>query len=80
MHKLVHGTGSIETKSFFLRILIALNSFFPTIDTGLSQGFGLMIAQDIGMIKDRGDVKAGQTLLLCAFGGGVTWGSAILRW
>jgi 3-oxoacyl-[acyl-carrier-protein] synthase-3 len=28
----------------------------------------------------RGCFKAGQNLLLEAFGGGFTWGSALLRW
>jgi 3-oxoacyl-[acyl-carrier-protein] synthase-3 len=27
-----------------------------------------------------GRVKAGDLILLCAFGGGLTWGSALIRW
>jgi 3-oxoacyl-[acyl-carrier-protein] synthase-3 len=27
-----------------------------------------------------GRVEAGDLVLLCAFGGGLTWGSAVIRW
>lgn len=29
---------------------------------------------------ERGELTAGQRVLLCAFGGGLTWGSTVLRW
>lgn len=29
---------------------------------------------------DQGNIKKGDTLVLCGFGGGLTWGSAVLKW
>jgi 3-oxoacyl-[acyl-carrier-protein] synthase-3 len=31
-------------------------------------------------VQREGKVKAGDLMLLCSFGTGVTWGSAVIRW
>jgi 3-oxoacyl-[acyl-carrier-protein] synthase-3 len=31
-------------------------------------------------MDERGDIKKGDLVVLSAFGGGVTWGSALIRW
>jgi 3-oxoacyl-[acyl-carrier-protein] synthase-3 len=46
--------------------------------------YGNTSAASIGLALDEavrvGKVKKGNKLLLTAFGGGMTWGSSILRW
>ncbi len=48
------------------------------------QKYGNTSAASIPLALDEavqaGRVKAGDLLLLCAFGGGLTWGSALIRW
>ncbi len=48
------------------------------------QRYGNTSAASIPLALDEavqaGRVKAGDLLLLCAFGGGLTWGSAVIRW
>lgn len=48
------------------------------------QRFGNTSAASIPLALDEavrgGRVKAGDLVLLCAFGGGLTWGSALIRW
>jgi 3-oxoacyl-[acyl-carrier-protein] synthase-3 len=48
------------------------------------QKFGNTSAASIPLALDEavraGRVKAGDLILLCAFGGGLTWGSAVIRW
>jgi 3-oxoacyl-[acyl-carrier-protein] synthase-3 len=48
------------------------------------QKYGNTSAASIPLALDEavqaGRVKAGDLLLLCAFGGGLTWGSAVIRW
>ena len=48
------------------------------------QRFGNTSAASIPLALDEavqdGRVKAGNLILLCAFGGGLTWGSALIRW
>jgi 3-oxoacyl-[acyl-carrier-protein] synthase-3 len=48
------------------------------------QRFGNTSAASIPLALDQavreGRVKAGDLVLLCAFGGGLTWGSALIRW
>ena len=48
------------------------------------QRFGNTSAASIPLALDEavrgGRVKAGELVLLCAFGGGLTWGSALIRW
>jgi 3-oxoacyl-[acyl-carrier-protein] synthase-3 len=48
------------------------------------QRFGNTSAASIPLALDQavraGRVKAGDLILLCAFGGGLTWGSALIRW
>ena len=48
------------------------------------QRFGNTSAASIPLALDEavrgGRVKAGDLILLCAFGGGLTWGSALIRW
>jgi 3-oxoacyl-[acyl-carrier-protein] synthase-3 len=48
------------------------------------QQFGNTSAASIPLALDQavraGRVKAGDLILLCAFGGGLTWGSALIRW
>lgn len=48
------------------------------------QEYGNTSAASIPIALDwavqAGRVKAGDLLLLCAFGGGLTWGSALIRW
>ena len=48
------------------------------------QKFGNTSAASIPLALDQavreGRVKAGDLVLLCAFGGGLTWGSALIRW
>jgi 3-oxoacyl-[acyl-carrier-protein] synthase-3 len=48
------------------------------------QKYGNTSAASIPLALDEavqaGRIKAGDLLLLCAFGGGLTWGSALIRW
>jgi len=48
------------------------------------QKFGNTSAASIPLALDEavrgGRVKEGDLLLLCAFGGGLTWGSSLIRW
>ncbi len=48
------------------------------------QRFGNTSAASIPLALDEavrgGRLKAGDLVLLCAFGGGLTWGSALIRW
>jgi 3-oxoacyl-[acyl-carrier-protein] synthase III len=48
------------------------------------QKYGNTSAASIPLALDEavqaGRVKSGDLLLLCAFGGGLTWGSAVIRW
>ena len=61
------------------RVGVPMSRFYVNLDRyGNTSSASIPIALDEAV--RRGDVKAGQTLLLCAFGGGVTWGSAVLRW
>ena len=45
---------------------------------GNTSAASIPLALDEAVLAER--VKAGDLLLLCAFGGGLTWGSAVIRW
>jgi 3-oxoacyl-[acyl-carrier-protein] synthase-3 len=61
------------------RLELPMSRVIVTIDThGNTSAASVPLALDVG-IRD-GRVKRGQLLLLEAFGGGFTWGSALIRY
>ena len=46
--------------------------------TGGSRGIGYAIALDEAVKTGR--LKAGMTVMFCAFGAGFTWASMVVRW
>lgn len=58
---------------------IPMERFFLNIEKyGNTSSASIPIALDEAV--RGGHVKAGQTLLFCALGGGIAWGSALVRW
>ncbi len=61
------------------RVEIPMERFFLNIDRyGNTSSASLPIALDEAV--EGGKVKAGQTVLMTALGGGLAWGSAVVRW
>jgi len=61
------------------RVGIPLDRFYLNLERyGNTSSASIPIALDEGVRK--GDIKPGQTLLMCALGGGVAWGSAAMRY
>ncbi len=61
------------------RIGASMSKFFVNIQKyGNTSSASVPIALDEAV--EEGKLEEGQNLLLCALGGGVTWGSALLRW
>lgn len=61
------------------RVKIPLDRFILNIERyGNTSSASIPIALDEG-VRD-GRVKAGQTILMIALGGGISWGSALLKW
>lgn len=61
------------------RIGLPLDRFYLNIQKyGNTSSASVPIALDEA-VRD-GSIKKGQTLLMCALGGGITWGSALVRW
>jgi 3-oxoacyl-[acyl-carrier-protein] synthase-3 len=61
------------------RIGIPMERFFINIDqTANTSSASVPIALDQAV--RAGKVRAGQSLLFCALGGGIAWGSAMVRW
>ncbi len=61
------------------RLGVPMSRFYVNLDRyGNTSAASIPIALDEAV--RRGEITAGQTLLLCAFGGGVTWGATLLRW
>lgn len=58
--------------------LTARQSFSTIADTGNTSSASLPIALDQAVRQGR--LRDGDLLLLAAFGGGLTWGTALLRW
>ena len=58
---------------------IPMDRFFINIDrTANTSSASVPIALDQAV--RGGDVRGGQNLSFCALGGGITWGSAAIRW
>jgi 3-oxoacyl-[acyl-carrier-protein] synthase-3 len=56
-----------------------MEKIFLNIDKyGNTSSATIPIAMD--EVQREGKVKAGDLMLLCSFGTGVTWGSAVIRW
>jgi 3-oxoacyl-[acyl-carrier-protein] synthase-3 len=56
-----------------------MEKIFLNIDKyGNTSSATIPIAMDEA--QREGKVKAGDLMLLCSFGTGVTWGSAVIRW
>jgi 3-oxoacyl-[acyl-carrier-protein] synthase-3 len=61
------------------RLQIPMERFFINIDqTANTSSASVPIALDQAV--RAGKVRDGQTLLFCALGGGIAWGSAMVRW
>jgi len=61
------------------RLQIPMERFFINIDqTANTSSASVPIALDQAV--RAGKVREGQTLLFCALGGGIAWGSAMVRW
>jgi 3-oxoacyl-[acyl-carrier-protein] synthase-3 len=62
-----------------VRVGIPIERFFINIDrTANTSSASVPIALDHAVRE--GKVRAGQSLLFCALGGGIAWGSAMVRW
>jgi 3-oxoacyl-[acyl-carrier-protein] synthase-3 len=58
---------------------IPMERFFINIDqTANTSSASVPIALD--QASRAGKLTAGQTLVFCALGGGIAWGSALVRW
>jgi 3-oxoacyl-[acyl-carrier-protein] synthase-3 len=90
---LKHNGYDVHQVDFFvphqanLRIINAIGQRLgiPGDKIGVNiQKYGNTSAASIPLALDEavqaGRVRAGDLLLLCAFGGGLTWGSALIRW
>lgn len=61
------------------RVHIPLDRFYLNIEKyGNTSSASVPIALDEG-VRD-GSIRAGHNLLMCALGGGIAWGSALVRW
>lgn len=62
-----------------VRTRIPMERFFINIDqTANTSSASVPIALD--QVSRAGKLKAGQSLVFCALGGGIAWGSALVRW
>jgi len=62
-----------------VRTRIPMERFFINIDqTANTSSASVPIALD--QISRAGKLKTGQSLVFCALGGGIAWGSALVRW
>jgi 3-oxoacyl-[acyl-carrier-protein] synthase-3 len=64
----VQGRTGIPMERFFINIDRTANTSSASVPIALDQA-----------VRD-GKVRAGQSLLFCALGGGIAWGSAMVRW
>jgi len=61
------------------RVGVPMERFYLNIEKyGNTSSASVPIALDEG-VRD-GSIKAGQNLVMCALGGGIAWGSALVRW
>ncbi|MET0387177.1 MAG: beta-ketoacyl-ACP synthase III [Polyangiales bacterium] len=61
------------------RVDVPMERFFINIDqTANTSSASVPIALDQAVRAEK--VRSGQTLLFCALGGGIAWGSAMVRW
>jgi 3-oxoacyl-[acyl-carrier-protein] synthase-3 len=78
-HALFHQANGRLLDQVALRLKLAPDQCFSTIaETGNTSSASLPIALD--QAARQGRLRAGDLLLLAAFGGGLTWGAALLRW
>ena len=56
-----------------------MERFFINIHKyGNTSSASIPIALDEALTEER--IKPGQTVLMCALGAGISWGSALIRW
>ena len=76
------GSGAANTrilKGVGDRVGIAMDRFYMNIDRyGNTSSASAPIALDEA-VRD-GSIQKGQYVLVCALGGGISWGSALIRW
>ena len=61
------------------RVEIPMERFFINIHKyGNTSSASIPIALDEALTEER--IKPGQTVLMCALGAGISWGSALIRW
>ena len=78
-HALFHQANGRLLDQVGRRLGLASHQCFSTIaETGNTSSASLPIALD--QAARRGRLREGDLLLLAAFGGGLTWGGALLRW
>jgi 3-oxoacyl-[acyl-carrier-protein] synthase-3 len=78
-HALFHQANRRLLDQVARRLGLTTQQCFSTIaDTGNTSSASLPIALD--QAARQGRLRDGDLLLLAAFGGGLTWGTALLRW
>jgi len=78
-HALFHQANGRLLDQVAKRLGLAPGQCFSTIaETGNTSSASLPIALDQAVRQGR--LREGDRLLLAAFGGGLTWGAALLRW
>jgi 3-oxoacyl-[acyl-carrier-protein] synthase-3 len=74
-----HQANTRIVEAMAKMINFPMEKIFLNIDKyGNTSSATIPIAMD--EVQREGKVKAGDLMLLCSFGTGVTWGSAVIRW
>ena len=78
-HVIFHQANKRMMEKLAERLRIAPERLVSVIEeTGNTSSASLPIAVDVANCQGR--LKAGDLVLLGTFGGGITWGGALIRW
>jgi len=78
-HMIVHQANGRLLASLERRLEIPAGTLFTVIDrVGNTSSASLPVTLDFAVREGR--LRQGQTVLLGAFGGGLTWGTALVKW